>query len=209
MDWANEQVRARIAEAISEAEQRTSGEIVAVVAPSSDDYALIPVLWAALAALALPGALFLVTDFSAWMVYAIQLTVFLILAVVLGLEPFRYRVVPKSIAHRRSHRHAVDQFLSQNLHTTKARTGVLIFVSVAEHYAEIIADEGIYQKVQPSHWDAALAAMLAHIKQGEIEQGFLKAIGMSADVLAEHFPVSADDEDELPNHLIVLKGDEF
>lgn len=209
MDWASEQVRTRIAEAISEAEQRTSGEIVAVVAPSSDDYVLIPILWAALAALVIPGVLFLATDLSAWSVYTIQLTVFLILAVVLGLEPFRYRVVPRTISHRRAHRHAVDQFLSQNLHTTKSRTGVLIFVSVAEHYAEIIADEAIYQKVQPSHWDDALAAMLAHISKGEIEQGFLRAIAMSADVLAEHFPVGTDDEDELPNHLIVLRGDEL
>ena len=209
MDWANEQVRERIAEAISKAEERTSGEIVAVVAPSSDDYALIPIMWASLAALTVPAILFLLTDLSAWTIYAIQLTVFLILAMALGREPLRYRVVPRAIAHRRAHRHAVDQFLSQNLHTTKGRTGVLIFVSIAEHYAEIIADEGIYQKVDPSHWDEALKAMLGHIKRGEIEQGFLAAIEASADVLAEHFPVSANDEDELPNHLIVLKGDEL
>lgn len=209
MDWANEKVRARIAEAISEAEDRTSGEIVAVVAPSSDDYALIPIMWAALAALIVPGVLLLLTDLSMWTVYTIQLTVFLVLAVVLGLDAFRYKVVPRNIANRRAHRHAVDQFLSQNLHTTKGRTGVLIFVSIAEHYAEIIADEGIYEKVDPSHWDEALQAMLGHIKRGEIEQGFLAAIAASADVLSEHFPISSDDEDELPNHLIVLKGDEF
>ncbi len=50
MKWADEQVRTRIAEAINEAEQRTSGEIVCVVAPSSDSYELVPVLWAALIA---------------------------------------------------------------------------------------------------------------------------------------------------------------
>ena len=113
MDWANEKVRERIAEAISEAEDRTSGEIVAVVAPSSDDYALIPIMWAALAALTVPAPLLLLTGLSAWTVYTIQLTIFLVLAVGLAHEPLRYRVIPKSIANRRCHRHAVDQGLDR------------------------------------------------------------------------------------------------
>ena len=92
--------------------------------------------------------------------------------------------------------------------TTQNRTGVLIFVSVAERYGEIIADEGIYQKVSPQVWDDALAALLDHLKSRQVEEGFVAAIRKSADVLEAHFPISADDEDELPNHLIILRGDE-
>ncbi len=209
MKWADDRVRARIADAINDAEQRTSGELVCVVAPSSDDYEHIPLLWAALVALVVPLGLYLLTDLQGFTIYSVQLLIFLIVALVLRNKPLRYRVVPKSLAHRRAHRHAMDQFLSQNLHTTKGRTGVLIFVSVAEHYAEIIADEGIYQKVTPSHWDDALATLTGNIKKDRLEEGFVAAIGMAADVLAEHFPIGKDDEDELPNHLIVLKGDEL
>ncbi len=208
MKLFGKQVQDRIAAEINAAEQRTSGEIVAVVSPNSDDYLHVPLLWATLVALLLPFLLFQFTDLGGTSVYTAQLLCFVFVAVVLSLPALRYRIVPRGLAHKRSHRHALDQFLSQDLHTTKNRTGVLIFVSVAERYGEIIADEGIYQKVEPKVWDEALAALLDHLKKREVEEGFVTAIRMSADVLAEHFPTGAEDEDELPNHLIILNGDE-
>ena len=208
MEFLNKQVQDRISAEINAAEQRTSGEIVAVVAPSSDDYLHVPLLWAAVAALSLPLALFQFTDLAGDSIYLIQLLCFLGVTLVLSIPFVRYRIVPRGLAHKRAHRHALDQFLSQDLHTTQNRTGVLIFVSVAERYGEIIADEGIYQKVSPDVWDQALAALLGHLKKKEVEEGFVAAIKLSADVLAEHFPFSEADENELPNHLIILQGDE-
>ena len=206
--FLNAQVQDRIASEINEAEKRTSGEIVAVVAPSSDDYLHVPLLRAMLAALALPLALFSFTGLEGYTIYMAQLACFLIVALMLTVPGVRYRIVPRGLAHKRAHRHALDQFLSQNLHTTQNRTGVLIFVSVAERYGEIIADEGIYEKVDPEVWDDALATLLDHLKRHEVEEGFVAAIQKSADVLAQHFPIGEDDDDELPNHLIVLDGDE-
>ncbi|MEM8685839.1 MAG: hypothetical protein AAGF81_00815 [Pseudomonadota bacterium] len=208
MEFLNKQVQARISAEINAAEKRTSGEIVAVVAPNSDDYLHVPLLWAAVAALTLPLALFQFTNLAGDTIYFIQLLCFLGVTLVLSVPLIRYRIVPRGLAHKRAHRHALDQFLSQDLHTTQNRTGVLIFVSVAERYGEIIADEGIYQKVSPEVWDQALAALLGHLKKKEVEDGFVAAIRLSADVLAEHFPINEDDEDELPNHLIILQGDE-
>lgn len=208
MEFLGKQVQARISAEINAAEQRTSGEIVAVVAPSSDDYLHVPLLWAAVVALTLPLLLFQFTNLAGDSIYFIQLLCFLAVTLVLSIPFVRYRIVPRGLAHKRAHRHALDQFLSQDLHTTQNRTGVLIFVSVAERYGEIIADEGIYQKVSPDVWDQALAALLGHLKKKEVEEGFVAAIKMSADVLAEHFPISEDDENELPNHLIILQGDE-
>ncbi len=208
MEFLNKQVQARISAEINAAEKRTSGEIVAVVAPNSDDYLHVPLLWAAVAALILPLILFQFTSLAGDTIYFIQLLCFLGVTLVLTIPFIRYRIVPRGLAHKRAHRHALDQFLSQDLHTTQNRTGVLIFVSVAERYGEIIADEGIYQKVSPEVWDQALAALLGHLKKKEVEEGFVAAIKMCADVLEEHFPISEDDEDELPNHLIILQGDE-
>lgn len=108
MKWADEQVRTRIAEAINEAEQRTSGEIVCVVAPSSDSYELVPVLWAALIALTLPMVLYLLSEFDGFTIYTIQLLVFITIVLVLRHKATRYRVVPRSLAYRCCHRHAVD-----------------------------------------------------------------------------------------------------
>lgn len=208
MKFIDAQVRTRIAAEINAAEKRTSGEIVAVVAPNSDDYLHVPLLWAALLSLLLPFVLFQLTVLDGPTIYKAQLLCFLIVGLTLSVPVIRYRIVPKGLAHKRSHRHALDQFLSQDLHTTENRTGVLIFVSVAERYGEIIADEGIYKKVEPKVWDEALAAMLDHLKRREVEDAFVTAIRMSADVLAEHFPIGEDNEDELPNHLIILDGDE-
>ncbi len=95
------------------------------------------------------------------------------------------------------------------MHTTKNRTGVLIFISVAERYGETIADDGIYSKISPTNWDTALDALLGHLKAGHIEDGFVSAIKLSADALSEYFPISDDHEDELPNHLIILEGDDL
>ncbi|MEM8645627.1 MAG: TPM domain-containing protein [Pseudomonadota bacterium] len=208
MEFLNKQVQARISDEINAAEKRTSGEIVAVVAPNSDDYLHVPLLWAAVVALILPLLLFQFTSLAGDTIYFLQLLCFLGVTLVLSVPFIRYRIVPRGLAHKRAHRHALDQFLSQDLHTTQNRTGVLIFVSVAERYGEIIADEGIYQKVSPEVWDQALAALLGHLKKKEVEEGFVAAIKMCADVLEEHFPISDDDEDELPNHLIILQGDD-
>jgi len=92
----------------------------------------------------------------------------------------------------------------QNLHTTLGRTGVLIYVSIAERYAEVIADDGIYRKVTPEVWDALIAALTMNIGRGAHVEGFVAAIETCGAILAEHFPPGVGDRDELPNHLIVL-----
>lgn len=197
--------RNRISRAIARAETKTSGEIVAVIAAASDDYIFIPLLWAALAALAVPLFLFPLTDLHVGHVYGVQLGVFAALALLSQWWPLRIALVPGRIKRARAHRHAMEQFLAQNLHTTKGRTGVLIFVSVAEHFAEVIADEGIYQKVPPETWDEIVNELTRHIGQRKVSNGFVAAIKMCADVLAEHFPPGSRDDNELPDRLIVLE----
>lgn len=197
--------RARISGAITRAEKKTSGDIVAVVAAASDDYVFIPLLWAALAALAVPLVMFLATDWPAAQVYALQLGVFAALALAVQWPPLRIALVPKPVKRARAHRHAMEQFLAQNLHTTKGRTGVLIFVSHAERFAEVIADEGIYAKVPSETWDKVVEELTRHIASGKGAEGLVRAISMCADVLAQHFPPGSAKKNELPNHLIVLE----
>ena len=114
--------------------------------------------------------------------------------------------MPKSIKRARAHQRAVEQFLAQNLHTTKGRTGVLIYVSFAEHFAEVIADEGIYRKVPPSTWKDVVGELTNHLARGTRAEGFIRAIERCGKILAKHFPPGSIDHDELPNHLIVLDG---
>lgn len=196
--------RRRISRAITAAEKECSGEIVAVVAGRSDDYYFIPFLWAALAALAAPLVLLPFLPWSSWQVYALQLVVFAAAGALALWPTSRLMMVPRAIKRARAHRHGLEQFLAQNLHTTRGRTGVLIFVSVAERYAEVIADEGIYQKVPPETWVDIVNSLTERIREGRAADGFVEAIRACGAILAEHFPPGAADRDELPNHLIEL-----
>lgn len=193
-----------ISKAIAKAEARTSGEIIAVVARASDDYRFIPLLWAALAALLVPLVLYVATPWPAQYVYVCQLAVFALLAAASLWWPVRIRAVPKSIKQARVRRSALQQFLAQDIHTTASRTGLLIYVSLAERIAEVVADKGIYDKVAPERWDEIVEALARNLRAGRTRAGFVGAIGACGDVLAEHFPPGAVNENELPDHLIML-----
>ena len=193
-----------ISKAIAKAEERTSGEIIAVVARASDDYLFIPLLWAALAALALPLLLYNFVDWQADVIYAAQLATFAVLALLNLVWAIRIRAVPKIIKRARVRRSALEQFFAQNIHSTKQRTGVLIYVSRAERIAEIVADKGIYDKIAPEQLDTIVEGLADNLGAGRMRKGFIEAIAQSSDLLAEHFPPAKGDENELPDHLIVL-----
>jgi putative membrane protein len=116
----------------------------------------------------------------------------------------RMALVPRSVKHAQAHRRAVAQFLAQNLYTTVGHTGVLIFVSVAEGFAEILADGAISAKVSQSEWDAIVADLTQHIGRGEAAEGFVRAIRAVGAHLARHYPPLTQGGNTLPNHLIVL-----
>jgi putative membrane protein len=195
--------RAAIAAAIRSAEQRTSGQIVCVLRGSSSEYFYVPVLWAALLALVTPWPLIVLTQWSVQRIFLIQIVMFAVAVLVLSWPPLRIALVPRAVRRARAHRAAIEQFFARGLTLTKHRTGVLIFVSLAERYARIIADEGIAAKVNNREWQAAVDALTAHIREGRIAEGFLAAIEQCAAVLSAHAP-PADTGDELPDRIYVV-----
>lgn len=194
----------RVVEAIRAAEAQTAGEIFCVVAHSSSNYRLVPVAWAALLALLVPLPLIYLTSLPAGMIYMLQLATFIVAVVVLSIPIIRFRIVPRQTMHRRAHAEALRQFLAQGLHLTGSRTGVLIFASIAERYAEIVADRGINDKVEPDVWEHAVAAMTAAIRDGRPGDGFVAAVRQCGDVLAQHFPPGTINRNELPNKLVIF-----
>jgi putative membrane protein len=194
----------RIAEAITRAEKATAGEIVAVVAAESSSYLYAPFLWASVVALLVPWPLILWSWWPATWIYVAQIAAFaLVLAVTLP-RPVRYWLVPRRIKQARAHRRAMEQFVSQNLHTTSGRTGVLIFISVAERHAEIVADAGIEERVAKGTWQEIVTRLVAAFRNGQHTDGFVAAIEDVGGHLATHFPPGSCDANELPDHLIVL-----
>jgi len=217
MAFLEQSEKTRIAEAIRHAEQGTRGEIVTVLARTSDGYRYIPTLWAALAALSVPGLHYLwqwlthdgwvypgaAQSTLSWL-YPLQVLVFLGLGMLFQIPRLRLWLVPASVKRERAARHAREQFFLQKLHLTAGRTGVLIFVSVAEHYVEIIVDEGIAEVVDDTEWTETVEEFIAHVRRGDVAGGFLRTIEHCRDVLWQHFPDEGGKPDELPNHLIEL-----
>lgn len=197
----------RIAEAIATAERATAGEIVAVIAESSGNYLSASFMWASIAALAVPLPLIHWTWWPIQTIYIVQIAVFAVLALLFNYQPLRLALTPRRTKHRLAHRRALEQFLAQNLHTTPGRTGVLIFVSVAERYAEIVADAEINRHVPMATWKTIVNDLTGHIADGEPSTGFLHAIQAVGKLLADHFPPGAHHRDTLPNHLILLPAD--
>src|SRR6185437_4691985 len=135
----------------------------------------------------------------------VQGILFVATAIVVSIPPVRMALTPRSLKRLRVQRRAAEQFTAKNLHLTRERTGVMIYVSLGERMAELIADEGIAQHVEPHVWDKAMAALTAGLKRADPAAGFEAAIGLCGDVLADKFPARpGDNPNEAPDALVVL-----
>jgi putative membrane protein len=192
-----------IADAIHAAEQRTSGQIVCVLAHASDDYAHVPLIWASFLALLVPWPLIYLTAWSVQRIFLCQLIVFIIAAAVFWWWPIRLALVPRAVRRVRAHRAAIEQFFIRRVAHTPNRCGVLIFVSLAEHYVRIVADDGIAAKVGAEEWQSAVDALIGHVRDGRITEGFVAAIERCGAVLAEHAPPDGS-PNALPDRLYIM-----
>ena len=98
----------------------------------------------------------------------------------------------------------MEQFVRLGVERTRDRTGILIFVSLAERYARIIADDGIAARVPQSRWQGAIDALVAHMRGGRIADGFVTAIDLCGNELAGHFPRGESDRDERANRIYLI-----
>jgi putative membrane protein len=104
----------------------------------------------------------------------------------------------------RVRREAVRAFRIGIESRTRAATGVLIYLSLAEHRAELVADAAINGKVAAADWGEAMAQLIADVRDGRPGDGIVAAVTMAGDLLERHFPRSHDDQNEMPDRLIEL-----
>jgi putative membrane protein len=134
----------------------------------------------------------------------LQIVVFLALATLLCLPRIRVALLPRAARRAVAYRVAMEQFNTRGIAQTKDRTGILIFVSLAERYARIIADEGIAARVPQSQWQGAIDTLVAHMRDGRIADGFITAIDVCGNELATHFPRTDANRDELRNRIYLI-----
>lgn len=213
-----------VSEAVTAAERGTDGEIVTIVTDLSDSYTDIALYWAiggALLMLAILGAFpaivtaILAVFYGGWehdFTYREVLSVsFVLVSLGFGLAwllmrsvSMRLALTPSSIKEGRARRRAIDYFKVGAEARTLKKTGVLLYLSMKEHVAEIVADEAVHKAVAPEAWGDAMVALVEHVREGRPGQGMAAAIAQIGAILAEHFPKDHDDLNELPDRLIEL-----
>ena len=196
--------RARLMDAIRAAEAGTSGEIYVVVAREADEFRLVPVLWAALVALLVPWPMYLLTYWPLGTILLVQAFTFVTISLIGSHPALRHRIVPVSIAADATRKAALALFMAHGVHLTEARTGVLIFVALAERRVEIVADQGIDSKVDQSAWDGLARDVVQAARAGAIADGIVTAVQRAGRLLAQHCPRSAGDRNELPDRVVEI-----
>ena len=120
------------------------------------------------------------------------------LAVEAALHPFEL------LAGKTPRQRAIEMFAAMNVWDTEANNGVLVYLLLADHDVEIVADRAIDRKVGAQGWEAICHEMEAAFRRGEFEAGTLKGIRQIGKVLQEHFPADGANKNELPDAPLVL-----
>ena len=202
-DALTPEARARVAAAIARAEAGTSGEIVVMLSARAGQYRSIILIAALTVALVVPWPL---VTFTGWSAARILLAQAGLVATILALgmpEPLRLALVPGALRRARAREAAQRAFRGQGLTRTRGRTGVLLYLSLAERHAEIVTDIGILRRIGRDAWHGILSDLLAALARGETEAGLITAVERVGAQLAAAFPTGSDDADELPNRVIV------
>ena len=216
----SETERDAIAAAVTAAEATTDGEIVTIVARRSDAYhdvALHHALAAVLAVTAL-GAIrpeWLTPFDNGWehepsvhgLLFTLliaQTLVFLAVRLLLAYRPLRLALTPTATKARRVRRRATEAFRVGTERRTAGHEGVLLYLSLDEHRAEIVADAAVHARVAPARWGKAMATLVEHIRAGRTADGLAGAVTAIGAVLAEVLPKTAGNPNELPDRVIEL-----
>lgn len=214
----------KVTEAVAQAERLSDGEIVTVVAQRSDAYHDVALHWAVLAMLLVPALLAALPQSAVDRVTAMLLgwnaeptratamlgllillaLVFLIVRLALAWMPLRMALTPGATKSRRVGRRALELFRVGAEKKTHGRTGVLLYLSLLEHRAEIVADEAIHSKVEPEIWGEAMAALVEKVKEGDPAEGMALAIARIGDVCATCLPKTHDDPNQIPDRLLEI-----
>ena len=215
---------AKVSAAIAAAEASSNAEILAVATPLSDAYHDAALHWAVLI---LVGT---IATFAAWpslLSYWFDvflggwrpeptlrelLTLLLVLAVlkftavllILRYMPLRLALTPAGTKTRRVRRRAIAVFKAAAERRTVGRNGVLVYLSMGEHRAEIVADRAILEVTDAEVWGEAMAALVEQVKAGRPGDGIVAAVQGVGEVCARHFPKCESDPNEIPDKLIEL-----
>ena len=181
--------RARVQAALAAAQARTEARFALMIVPVSDRYAMYPLAWAGMVALAVAAALALF-----WQTIGLRLG-FLLEAAAFGLtavatewRPLHLALVPKRLKQMRARTMAHREFAAGILAAHDKKEGLLFFAALAEHYVEIVASREVHARVGAEAWARIVSDFTTRAKSGNLANAFISAIEACAYHLQTHFP---------------------
>lgn len=187
----NEADRKRVRAAVEAARASTAAKFDFVVVPASDHYALYPVVWSAVLSIALTGALSLLRPhLTIGAGVIVTAALFAFLSFLLELWPVRMLLAPRRVKRTLCGRMARHQFSAHLISRDTEHNGVLLFVSLAEHHLEIIAERDAHAAAPDGTWDRIVSDATAKMS-GNLADGLVDAVTACGAVLSKAFPSSA------------------
>lgn len=192
----------RVSETVQAVEQNTAGEVVVVVSPLSDEYGFQRAVFALLFSIAAAWGVFVAFPLHPSWTFGVQVVAWLLGWVISRWPPLLRLLVPKALRAQAVHARTEQAFIEHGVTETIDRSGVLIYISVAEHQVEILADRGIHERVGEGAWREQIETIVHAVREGHAADGLCAAVQSIGARLADCFPPRADDVNELPNHVI-------
>ena len=200
----------KISQAVHRAEARTSGELVPMLVSESHGYPLAAVRGAGLLALVLAilltgpvATMFWLEDANMWIFLSLFFPLYWSISLCIEVLPWLKRqFLFREETETEVKNSALAAFFEEGLYKTRDANGILIYISLLEHRAWILADSGINERISHGTWDEALAVITAGLKEGRACDALCSAIAMIGNILEEEFPIQADDQNELHDLII-------
>jgi len=211
----------KIGSAVNNAESKTSGEIATAMIKESYDYAIYELMFA----IVIGFVYFVIMMFFAgsieqylqgkfwdysvnYLVMFYGFSIFIVITIfyfIGNITSIDRLIVPKKIRLQKVQERATKYFMESGVYNTKDRTGILIFISIMEHRVELLADSGINQKIPKEKWQSIVDNIITGIKKKKITDHLIESIDECGNLLAEHFPIQADDKNELADAINILE----
>jgi putative membrane protein len=200
----------RICDTVHSAELKTSGELVPMIVSESHSYPVAPVRGAALVALiasllytAPLGEMFWLDSSNLWVFLSLFAPVFCIAHFIINrsCRLKRWFLFSEEMDAEVQNT-AVTSFFTERLYKTRDENGILIFISLLEHRAWVIADKGINERIPKEKWQEAVSIITTGIQEKNQCEALCHAIEMIGDILEHEFPVKEDDTNELSDLII-------
>lgn len=214
-------IQEKINQAIKKVEKQTSGEIAVAFIKESYNYAFYELIFAVLCGFFYFFILMFFSNSiekiiqnmfwdysSSYLLIFYGFSTFLVIFIFYFISNVSFIdriIVPRSVMRKKVNERAARYFTEAGIFNTRDGTGILIFISLLERRVEILADRGISQKIPAEQWTSLVNHIVEGVKINKFAEHLIDAISECGKILKEHFPVRADDENELKDEMEILE----